>query len=105
LDLSGISTIPTLEKPKRGRPRVRYALESPKPEFMTYVQIMDLLRQWLGRVPRYPDWRVLIEDGVIPSYPDPSQRMVFETRVRLYRWPEVEAYYRSVLQPIKPARA
>ena len=94
-----------IEKPKRGRPAVRFTLEGPKPEFMTYVQIMDLLRKWLGRVPRYPDWRLLVEEGVIPSYPDPAQRTVFDTKIRLYRWPEVEAYYRSVLQPIKPVRA
>lgn len=99
--MSGINPTGSTKTERRGRPRIRFELDGPKPEFMTYVQIMDLLRKWLGRIPRYPDWRLLVEEGVIPSYPDPSQRAVFDTKVRLYRWEEVQAYYRSVLQPIK----
>lgn len=103
--MNDVLTASPQHKTKRGRPVVRFTLAGPKPEFMSYVQIMALLREWLGRVPRYPDWRILVEEGLIPSYPDPAKRTVFDTKIRLYKWPEVEAYYRSVLQPIKPNRA
>jgi hypothetical protein len=96
------------KKSNRGRPlgsTKRYKLgDSNIPEFVGYCVVMDLLRQLLNWCPRYNDWREVVESGAIPSYPHPGGLKVWEVRVRLYKWPEVEAYYRSILQPIAPRK-
>jgi hypothetical protein len=94
----------TAEPKKRGRmpgSAKRYKLGDPDiPEFVGYSVIMDLLRQLFSWQPRYSDWRELVEAGAFPSYPHPAGYMVWDVRVRVYKWPEVEAYYRSIVKPI-----
>lgn len=98
-----------LQGKKLGRPpgsAKRFKLGDPNiPEFVGYGVVMDLLRQMMAWQPRYPDWRELIESGEIPSYPHPGGLKVFDVRVRLYKWPEIEAHYRDILKPIKPGKA
>lgn len=105
-----METEPSSSKPpKRGRPpgsAKRYKLGDPNiPEFVGYSVVMDLLRQLLNWCPRYDAWRELVESGAFPSYPHPGGWKVKGVRVRLYKWPLVEAYYRAFMQPITPRKA
>jgi hypothetical protein len=100
--------VPNPEHKLRGRPpgsAKRYKLADPNmPEFVGYMVTMDLLRQLFNWCPRFNDWRELVENGAFPSYPHPGGFKIQDVRVRVYRWPEVEAYYRSIMQPIKPRK-
>lgn len=94
----------------RGRPpgsAKRYKLGSPDiPYRVGYSVVMDLLTQLLNWHPRYDDWREAVENGAFPSYPHPSGWKVQDVRVRLYHWPDVEAYYRKLVDtPITPRKA
>jgi len=97
------------ERKRRGRPpgsAKRYKLGDPLiPEFVGYSVVMDLLRQLFNWCPRYDDWRELVESGAFKSYPHPGGLKVKDVRVRLYHWPEVETYYRSIVRPIAPRKA
>jgi hypothetical protein len=100
--------VPNLDGKRRGRPpgsAKRFKLGDPDiPYFVGYSVVMDLLRQLFNWAPRYDDWRELVENGAFPSFPHPGGLKVQDVRVRVYHWPDVEAYYRAVMKPIAPRK-